>query len=125
MVEGQVTSDEYRGDGSLQIRGRSVIPFAEARQLYARNITLRLQDQQLQVASLQQLHSILRDFVTDNSEAEASAQPAACEIVVHYERDDLRGDIILGDNWRVKLDDELLNRLRRYYGENRIALNYI
>lgn len=125
MVEGQVSTDEYRGDGSLQVRGRSVLPFAHARQLYARNITLNLQDRQLEAESLQQLQTILRDFVKDtNGAGETDARPPPCEIVVHYERGDLRGDIILGDDWRVQLDDELLSRLRRHYGDGRIALNY-
>jgi DNA polymerase-3 subunit alpha len=121
MVEGVVNVDEFRGDGSLQMRARSLIPFQQARQQYARNITLNLSAEQLK-QGLGTLQDILAEY---RCRGEPEGQnPSPCEIVVHYERDDVRGDIMLGRDWRVSLHDDLLAKLRQQYGHQHIALNY-
>ena len=126
LVDGVVSVDEYRGDGSLQLRARKIVSFQQARQQFARNITLNLNQDQLAGESLQNLQSILRDYCCPSGTAtqEGGNETKPCEIIVHYEREGVRGDIILGENWRVVLHDDLLTKLRQHYGERRIALNY-
>jgi DNA polymerase-3 subunit alpha len=120
MVEGTAMIDEYRGDGSLQMRVKSLMPFQQARQQYARNITVNLTPDRIQ-AGLDVLQEILNEYRCGD---DAAQEESPCEIVVHYEREGVRGDIMLGKEWRVALHDDLLTRLRQQYGEQHIALNY-
>ena len=122
LVEGAVSLDEYSGNGQLQIRARKVTTFKEARQHYVRNITLDLQQDNLPVESLQILQGILSDYNNgSNGQFEAGS---ACDIVVNYSREGVKGSILLGEQWRVHLEDELLHRLREQYGRGQISVNY-
>ena len=74
------------------------------------------------------MQTILSDYVcNDTAEArqgENGAVAPACDIIVSYEAQGVRGNIVLGQKWRVTLHDDLLYKLKEQYGENRIALNY-
>ncbi|MEX2367216.1 MAG: DNA polymerase III subunit alpha, partial [Pseudohongiellaceae bacterium] len=128
MVDGVVNIDEYSGNSSLQIRAKNLMSFQDARQQFARNITLDLHARQLPVESLQKLQNILADYTCSENERPPqpghSADHKPCDIIVSYERDGVKGNIVLGRQWRVKLDDDLLHKLKEQYGESHIALNY-
>ncbi len=134
LVEGVVNVDEYSGNSQLQIRARKVRPFKEARQQLIRNITLSLQEENLPVESLQILQNILAEYSCTPqgvNGANGSAQGAingsdenACDIVVNYSREGVKGNIVLGKQWRVHVEDELLHKLRQQYGPAQISVNY-
>lgn len=143
LVEGVVNVDEYSGNSQLQIRARKLRPFKEARQQYIRNITLNLQQDNLPVESLQILQNILSEYTSSDavSDSVAGSVPGsvpglkvdsdsvngsnnACDIVVNYSRDGVNGSIVLGKQWRVHVEDELLHKLREQYGASHIYVNY-
>jgi DNA polymerase-3 subunit alpha len=124
LVEGVVSQDEYNGNGQLQIRARKVVPFKEARQQYVRNITLNLQPENLQVESLQILQDILSEYNGHNGVNGSAGETNACDIVVNYSREGVRGSILLGKQWRVHVEDELIHKLRQQYGASHISINY-
>jgi DNA polymerase-3 subunit alpha len=134
LVEGVVNVDEYSGNTALQVRARKVITFKEARQQQVRNITLDLQPGNLPVESLQILQNILAEYrfgangtaaLAPGQAANGSGQDAqACDIVVNYSREGVRGSILLGKEWRVHVEDELLHKLREQYGASHISVNY-
>jgi len=134
LVEGVVNVDEYSGNSQLQIRARKVRPFKEARQQLIQNITLNLQEENLPVESLQILQNILAEYSCTPPEvngANVSEQGAingsdenACDIVVNYSREGVKGSIVLGKQWRVHVEDELLHKLRQQYGPAQISVNY-
>ncbi|MDT8398087.1 MAG: DNA polymerase III subunit alpha [Pseudomonadales bacterium] len=125
VVDGIVSQDEYSGNGTLQIRARQLWSFQQARQQFAKSIGLNLHQQHLAVESLLKLEGILADYrVQAMGTPDPAESPPACEVVVTYECKGARGNIVLGEAWRVKPHDELLHRLREQYGENQIVLNY-
>ena len=136
LVEGVVSLDEYSGNSQLQIRARNVTSFKDARQQYIRNITLNLQQENLPVESLQILQNILSEYCLAGKNAVNGKHPAygitangatedkACDIVVNYSCDGARGSIVLGQEWRVQVEDELLHKLRQQYGASHINVNY-
>ncbi|MFT5321240.1 MAG: DNA polymerase-3 subunit alpha [Pseudohongiellaceae bacterium] len=128
FVEGAVSLDEYSGNSSLQIRARKIMSFKDARQQYVRNITLDLQQENLPVESLQILQNILAEY---NNSADGSNvhgaennEEGACDVVVNYSRQGVTGSILLGKQWRVHVEDELLHKLKEQYGAGQINLNY-
>ncbi len=123
LVEGQVSKNEYAGDGSLQIRAKSIMSFQEAREFYLRHITLNLQQQSLCDEALSELENILADYICSSQQSPADNK-TACSVVVNYAREGVQGKIALGKSWRVKPDDELLYRLKEHYGEQGVSLSY-
>jgi len=123
MVEGQVSQNEFAGDGSLQIRAKRILGFQEARQAYLNNITLHLQEQQLCAEKLQELENILQDYLFQASEGDSTPEKT-CGVVVNYAREGVQGKIVLGKSWRVRPDDDLLHRLREQYGAQGVSLSY-
>lgn len=51
-------------------------------------------------------------------------QASGCKVVIDYQREDSRGCIMLGQNWLILPTDELLQRLRREFGKDRVELSY-
>jgi len=139
FVEGVVNIDEYSGNSQLQIRARKLISFKDARQQYVRNITLNLHQENLPVESLQILQGILAEYgpsahgsnskspfgngVNHNTNPD-NAHDNTCDVVVNYSRQGVTGSILLGKQWRVHVEDELLHKLREQYGANQINVNY-
>ena len=123
LVEGQVSQNEYAGDGSLQIRAKSLISFQEARESYLRHITLNLRADGFCLEALQKLEHILEDYIY-RPQQESSSGNKACKVVVNYAREGVQGKIAFGKSWRVKPDDELLHRLKEQYGEQGVSLGY-
>ena len=123
LVEGQVSQNEYAGDGSLQIRAKSMSTFQEAREAYLRHITLNLREDGLCQEALLKLENILGDYIY-RPQPENSPDNRACSVVVNYARDGVQGKIAFGKSWRVKPDDELLHRLKEQYGEQGVSLGY-
>ena len=131
-VEGVVSQNEYAGDGSFQIRAKSISSFQKAREAYLRHITLNFQQESLCTESLEELELILEDYIyTDQSTQHPQpAQQATldtekvCSVVVNYAREGVQGKIAFGKSWRVKPDDELLHRLKEHYGEQGVSLSY-
>lgn len=123
LVEGQVSQNEFAGDGSLQIRAKRIVSFQEARESYVNNITLNLDQQQVCADTLHELELILRDFRCDESDS-GQIPGKTCAVVVNYARDGVQGKIALGKSWHVRPDDDLLHRLRQQYGEKGVSLSY-
>ncbi|MDG1851417.1 MAG: OB-fold nucleic acid binding domain-containing protein, partial [Gammaproteobacteria bacterium] len=134
FVEGVVNTDEYSGNSQLQIRARKIISFKDARQQYVRNITLNLHQENLPVESLQILQGILAEYGESangsnssspfDNPANHNAHDNTCDVVVNYIRQGVTGSILLGKQWRVHVEDELLHKLREQYGVNQVNVNY-
>lgn len=122
LVEGTVSQNEYAGDGSFQVRAKSIMSFQEAREAYLRHITLNLQQDSLCDSAIQELEQILVDYVA-SPQATTNAGKV-CKVVVSYARDGVQGKIAFGKSWQVKPDDELLHRLKQHYGEQGVSLSY-
>jgi len=54
----------------------------------------------------------------------AAGRDEGCRVVVHYQRADSRGCIMLGQDWVVSPASDLIQRLRREYGKDKVNLDY-
>ena len=107
VVEGKVSSDEF--SGGVRIVADRLLTLGEARSRFARALQLRIEsvDGRLggeaggPVAMADRLQRLLEPF-----------RDGGCLIRVSYRNAVAEGELPLGEHWRVRLDDSLLDSLR-------------
>ena len=142
VIECTVNIDDY--SGSTRGRGKHVMSLTEARERFARQIALELQENSLQQGFHEQLATILdrhricnrpvltetpvtAGYVQNSADTNGSGeqlQKQGCRVIVNYQRDGARGCIMLGEEWRVSPSEELIQHLRRHYGKGQVNLMY-
>jgi len=111
VITGQVSFDDY--SGALKMRAEAVRTLDEARRELVRGLNLELDASRLPANAAQQLASLLEPYRRGN-----------CPVTVDYHRHDAKGQLLLGPEWRVQPDDELLQNLRDAYGKQSVDLVY-
>ncbi len=111
VLEGEVRYDDY--SGGLKMTTKTVMSLVEARQRYARELLITVNDRQFSPGFEAQFAALL-----------APHQEEGCPVRVKYEHDEYRVALLLADKWRVSPSDELLTRLKDCFGQGNVALNY-
>jgi DNA polymerase-3 subunit alpha len=112
VVAGNLNHDEFRG--GLSIRVDNLLSIEQARAHYASHLGLNLQLNGANPTGFrQELMQALTPF-----------RGGATGICVHYRTGSAKGDILLGQDWRVNPTDELLRRLGRLLGSENIQVHY-
>lgn len=113
VVEGQVSFDDY--SGQLKVRGKSVRSLLEARAAHVRSLQLTLRESDFNggCSFSQQFRQLLEPSLNGQ-----------CPVMINYERSDARARVKLGESWKIKPSDELIQRLRDQFGDDAVRLNY-
>jgi DNA polymerase-3 subunit alpha len=111
VIEGLVSVDEY--SGSFRMRATRIYDIDAAREVYARQLLIRLGQEVAVNGFLAQLANTLQPF-----------REGDCPVWVDYRRPDARARIPLGAEWRVRPTDELLHRLKDLAGEDAVRVIY-
>jgi len=111
LIEGQVSHDEY--SNSLKMRADAVRNLAEVRQEKARALCLSLNAGELSSNTAARLRQCLEPY-----------RDGKCPIVINYQRSDARCQLRLGQQWSVRPEDDLLQRLRDEFGADSVRLDY-
>ncbi len=111
VVEGNCDVDEFSGDYSIQCE--ELMTLDEARNRLARAVVLNVTPQELGNGFV----GTLQDVIADHGNG-------PCQVAIEYAREHARARIRLGDNWRVQVNDKLLEGLRGYLGEQRVHVEY-
>jgi len=130
--------DDY--SGGMQGRGKEVMTLEQARQRRARSITLSLRSDALLKGFSEQLAEVLESYRLDSSaklqvshsRLAATGSDAddrqegtlGCGIAISYQREAVKGCIMLSDEWRVAPSNELVQRLRSEYGRTNVVVDY-
>jgi DNA polymerase-3 subunit alpha len=137
VVDGIVSVDEYNGDDRMQVRTRSLMSIDEARRQFARTLAVTLPGKSPD--SLAALSELLGDFRVSRdsglpaAEADGSGstpgrdttgKSPGCQVALNVVNGKASGTINLGAAWLVKPEEELLHRLRDYYGSDNVTLRY-
>jgi DNA polymerase-3 subunit alpha len=85
--------------------------FDQAREVYAKNITLTWTAEQSAATIITPLKTILTPF-----------KGGTCTIQIAYYSNTTRAIIVLGEAWRVRITDALLEDLRKLFAE--VSINY-
>lgn len=111
VVEGDVSIDDY--SGGLKMVTRKVFGIAQARENYARLVSLQLHQDRLTDGFAQQLHTTLQPY-----------RDGVCRVRIQYERQGANGRLYLGEDWRISPKAELIKQLEQLCGEKSLTVHY-
>ena len=118
IVEGKVSKDDFAGEGKVRISAERLLTLPEARARFARHLHLALDRQPPTTAAdkrarAQKLQTLLAPFV-----------PGNCPVRLAYSNGKARCELLLGDDFRVRLEDELLGTLADWLGAEHVRIDY-
>ena len=115
VVEGEVAQDDY--NGGLKVRGNQVMSMAQARSHFASGVEIRCTTAQLKGRQLRELQEMLNS-------ARAPSQDSGLPCILRYRRVDAEAQLILGDQWKIDANDDVLIALRKRFGADAVQLCY-
>ncbi len=135
VLDCTVSVDDYTG--GMRGRVKEILTLAEARQRYARNVLLKVESSGLSEGFCAHLAAILEPYrclagrgsiaagvESSNTGTVAAQGRHGFPVLVHYQRSDSNGCIMLGQDWQVSLNEDLIQRLKSEYGRDRVMINY-
>jgi DNA polymerase-3 subunit alpha len=114
VVRGSVAQDDF--SGGLRVRATEVFSLVEARQRSLRGLTVRVNQAGLDEQFSKNLASLLS--------LHQEPKRTGCPVIIDYCSEGATAELQLGDQWRVKPSDELLDGLRAQFGPDRVGLDY-
>ncbi|MCB1959944.1 MAG: DNA polymerase III subunit alpha [Rhodocyclaceae bacterium] len=115
IVEGKVSNDDF--SGGLRIIADRMLTLAEARGQFARNLEIRLNGEVAEAGGAGAAAQRLADLLTPYRDA-------ACPITVYYRNAEAEAALPLGQHWRVRLEDELIDSLREWLPDGAVKIIY-
>ena len=112
VVLGEVQRDDF--DGNLKLKADSIMTIAEARNYYADHLAIRLAADGVGGDLSARLRNTLRPHLADSGG----------RVVLDYRGASAGGRIVLGNAWRVDLNDELLLGMREVFGDEAVSVRY-
>ena len=111
IARGEVTLDEVTG--ACAMTAQEICDLDTARALFARQLIIRVSESRLD-----------NGFINDLSNTLAPFKQGDLPVAIEYRRGDAQGRLYLGNDWRVRPAQELLNRLRELDGPDRVEVGY-
>ncbi len=111
VVEGEVSVDDY--SGGLKMVTRRVFDIGQARENYARLVSLQIEQDNVGDNFAARLQSVLQPF-----------KEGSCRVRIQYGRDGAQGRLYLGDDWLVSPKVELIKQLEQLCGETALSVHY-
>lgn len=114
IVEGRVSNDDF--SGGLRVNARRLSDIATARSAYANLLKISCNGQ----ADAVKLRQLLQPYC----KAGVTGAGRGCAIKVEYHNQDAKVELMLGEDWRVELHDELLHGLRGWLSDENVKILY-
>jgi DNA polymerase-3 subunit alpha len=111
IVSGQVSFDDF--NGGLKMSAREILDLGEAREKYARGLSVSIIQSQID-------EQFFERFARTLEPHKAGTVP----VHIYYQRADARAKIELGTEWRVTPNDSLLDELKQLLGKDQVELEF-
>lgn len=111
VVSGQVSFDDF--NGGLKMSAREVMSLADAREKYAKGLSISIEQSQIDGQFFEQFNRILEPY-----------RAGTVPVNIYYQRQDARAKLSLGVEWRVTPDDNLLDDLKLLLGSKQVELEF-
>lgn len=119
IVDGKVSNDEYTG--GFRVIAERLYTLGEARGRYARMLTLHINGEVAASggpqAAITRLTSLLQGH-------RGSRDEGGCLVRISYRNAKAVADLPLGEEWRVKLDESLLENLKQWLSSESVEIVY-
>lgn len=112
ILSGKVSHDDY--SGGLKVSTDSICSLAQARQERARGLRVVLDHAEMPPGFIKQMASLFEPHKLEGG----------CPLLVEYHRSDAQAELVLGNEWRITPNDELIDDLRAILGIERVNLVY-
>ena len=110
IIEGECKVDDVSGEHALN--AQRLMSMDDLRSQHARGLVLQVRD-----SGFEDMLALLQSVLAE--------RPAAgCPVAIDYERADARARLKLGDEWRVRATDQLLDQFNRRLGEGAASIEY-
>jgi DNA polymerase-3 subunit alpha len=109
VVRGKASLDDY--SGNMRVSGEELFDIASARSTYAKHLELVISSEnRISVARLKDLLAPYRD--------------GKCAVVISYRNLIANVQLNLGEDWKITLQADLMDGLRKLLGEKNVRVNY-
>ena len=115
IAEGRVSHDDF--SGGLRVNARKLYDLAAARSAYASMLKISCNGQ----ADANRLGALLGPYRRASSEGEARR---GCAVKIAYHNAGAQVELMLGEQWRVELHDELIASLKGWLSEENVKILY-
>ena len=114
VIEGKISRDDFAGEGKVRVVAERLLTLGEARSRFARQLALRVDGTRGNPAGLlQRLQTLLAPYAA-----------GACPVRLHYHNAVAACELLLGEAWRVRLDDDLIASLAAAFGADSVRIDY-
>lgn len=111
VIEGALSADDF--SGGHRVRAKQIYDIDQAREVYCRGLEIAFDQSKGSNGLLDKLATTLKTF-----------QPGRCPVWVSYRGGEASGRIMLGEQWRVQPNEQLLQRLQTLVGEEHVRMLY-
>ncbi len=114
VIEGRVSHDDFSGGN--RVNARKIYDLASARSAYASMLKISCNGQ----SDAAKLTSILAPYCKKVSDTDQKL----CPVKIEYHNSQGQASLMLGDAWRVELQDELLQNLKAWLSVENVKILY-
>ena len=111
VVEGDVSVDEY--SGGYRVSAREIYDIEGARSRFAKRLVIAVEQKRAGNGFIHSLAETLEPY-----------REGGCPVAIDYRHASASATVILGEQWRVRPADLLLQKLTDLAGEDRVRLEY-
>ncbi len=109
IISGDLSIDEY--NGGFRILNRECLSIDEARERFGKYLKIRISPEK-------------KVMITELADILGKYRGGRCRIAIDYARSDAKANLSLGDAWRVKPTDLLLDTLCDLFTKNNVEMIY-
>jgi len=111
IVEGDVSIDDYTG--GFRLSAKKVMGIDQARQAFAKRLLLDMASGEIDQSFIESLMKVLTPF-----------RGGSCPVCVRYKRSDAQVILPLGPDWKVHINDDLLQSLKAAISDEAVKVEY-
>ncbi|MFZ9642756.1 MAG: DNA polymerase III subunit alpha, partial [Candidatus Methylopumilus sp.] len=114
VIEGRVSHDDF--SGGVRVNVRKIYDIASARSAYANMLKISCNGQADAVK--------LRELLAPYCRSGAAQNSRGCAVKVEYHNHQAKVEMMLGEQWRVELHDDLLIGLKAWLSDENVKILY-
>jgi DNA polymerase III subunit alpha len=118
VIEGRVSNDDF--SGGVRVNVRKIYDIAAARSAYANMLKISCNGQ----SDAFKLKEMLAPYCRSNAGQNFAEGNRGCAVKVEYHNHQAKVEVMLGEQWRVELHDELLIGLKAWLSDENVKILY-